>query len=98
MNNWCNDNSGVLDPDRTLALLRAYHATRPLEDAEIWYFPAFALYAATAFWLLSRLTVALRRDSGVVVRLKNPKEFQRIVEQRFAHFLIWMRGCSPDNK
>jgi homoserine kinase type II len=84
-NDWCNDNSGVLDPDRTLALLRAYHAIRPLVEAEIWYFPAFALYAATAFWL-SRLTVALRRDAGVVVRFKNPKEFQRIVEQHFAHF------------
>ena len=59
-NDWCNDNSGVLDPDRVLALLRAYHAIRPLTPPEVWYFPVFALYAATAFWL-SRLTVALRR-------------------------------------
>jgi homoserine kinase type II len=84
-NDWCNDNSGVLDPDRTLALLRAYHAIRPLALAEIWYFPAFALYAATAFWL-ARLCVALRQDSGVLVRLKNPQEFRRIVEQHIAHF------------
>jgi homoserine kinase type II len=84
-NDWCNDSSGVLDPDRTLALLRAYHAIRPLTTTEVWFFPAFALYAATAFWL-SRLTVALRRESGVVVRIKNPKEFQRIVERHLARF------------
>jgi homoserine kinase type II len=84
-NDWCSDNSGLLDPDRTLALLRAYHTIRPLDVVEVWHFPAFALYAATAFWL-SRLAVALRRDEGNVVRLKNPKEFQRIVEQHMAHF------------
>jgi homoserine kinase type II len=84
-NDWCNDNSGMLDPDRTLGLLRAYHAIRPLVPAEVWYFPGFALYAATVFWL-SRLTVALRRDAEVVARMKNPKEFQRIVEQHVAHF------------
>src|SRR5262245_56903218 len=84
-NDWSKDDSGLIDTERTLALLRAYHALRPLSDAEIWYFPAFALYAATAFWL-SRLTVALRRDAGVVVRFKNPKEFQRIVEQHYARF------------
>lgn len=84
-NDWCSDNTGLLDPDRTLALLRAYHAIRPLVATEVWFFPAFALYAATAFWL-SRLTVALRREEGVVVRLKNPREFQRIVEQHMARF------------
>ena len=84
-NDWCNDSSGVLDPDRTLALLRSYHAIRPLCGAEVWYFPMFALYAATAFWL-SRLTVALRRESGTVVRIKNPKEFQRIVERHLSRF------------
>ena len=84
-NDWCNDSSGVLDEDRTLALLRAYHSIRPLTLTETWYFSMFALYAATAFWL-SRLTVALRRDPGAQVRFNNPEEFQRIVEQHLAHF------------
>ncbi len=84
-NDWCNDSSGVLDSDRTLALLRAYHAIRPLTLGEIWYFPMFALYSATAFWL-SRLTVSMRRHIDAQVRVNNPEEFQRIVEQHFAHF------------
>ena len=84
-NDWCNDNSGVLDSDRTLALLRAYHSVRPLTAMEVWFFPMFALYAATAFWL-SRLTVAIRRTSDALLRTNNPEEFQRIVEQHAAHF------------
>jgi homoserine kinase type II len=84
-NDWCNDNSGVLDSDRVLALLRAYHAIRPLTPSEVWYFPTFALYAATAFWL-SRLTAAIRRAAEPQVRFNNPEEFQRIVEQHCAHF------------
>ncbi len=91
-NDWCNDSSGVLDSDRTLALLRAYHAIRPLTPAEIWYFPMFALYAATAFWL-SRLTVAMRRTSEPLVRFNNPEEFQRIVEQHTRAFLL--SGLTP---
>ncbi len=84
-NDWCNDNSGVLDSDRTLALLRAYHAIRPLTLGEVWQFPMFALYAATAFWL-SRLTVATRHKSPALARVNNPEEFQRVVEQHTAHF------------
>jgi len=84
-NDWCNDTSGVLDSDRTLALLRSYHAIRPLTATEIWYFPMFALYAATAFWL-SRLTVALRRKADAQIRVNNPEEFQRIVEQHYGRF------------
>ena len=38
-NDWCNDNSGVLDSDRTLALLRAYHAIRPLTRSRSLVFP-----------------------------------------------------------
>ncbi len=84
-NDWCNDNSGVLDSDRTLALLRAYHAIRPLTPTEAWHFPMFALYAAAAFWL-SRLTVDMRRKSQPRARVNNPEEFQRIVQQHAARF------------
>jgi homoserine kinase type II len=84
-NDWCNDDSGTLDSDRLLALLRAYHAIRPLTLTETWYFPMFALYAATAFWL-SRLTAALNRPVGGRARFNNPDEFRRIVERHFAHF------------
>jgi homoserine kinase type II len=84
-NDWCTEASGALDPERTLALLRAYHGIRPLEPAELWYFPVFALYAALVFWT-SRLTVALERRRGKLVRVNNPDEFERIVRHHRAHF------------
>ena len=84
-NDWCNDGGGVLDFDRTIAMLRAYNAIRPLKPTELWHFPMFALYAATSFWL-SRLTAALRRRSDPAIRFNNPEDFQRIVERHAAHF------------
>ncbi len=82
-NDWCTDSTGLLNLDRTTELLRAYHRIRPLTGNEIRLFPAFALYAALAFWL-SRLTVAVRRRRDV--RSNNPAEFERIVAQHKAHF------------
>jgi homoserine kinase type II len=84
-NDWCTESNGALDPERTLALLRAYHAIRPIRREELWHFPVFALYAALAFWT-SRLGVALEQRRGHAVRANNPDEFQRIVEHHQAHF------------
>ena len=83
-NDWCNDSDGVLDSERTLALMRAYHQIRPLTAPETWHFPMFALYAGTAFWL-SRLAVALSPESAHLLRFKNPDEFKRIVERHATH-------------
>ena len=83
-NDWCNDASGQLDPDRTTAMLRAYHNIRPLTNAELWFFSEFALYAAVAFWL-SRLAVALSQQTAGLVRFKNPDEFKRIVQHHTRH-------------
>ncbi len=83
-NDWCCDTQGLLDQERTLALLRGYATVRPLTRPELWFFPLFALYAATAFWL-SRLQGAIRARQGQPVRQKNPDEFQRIVAQHQAH-------------
>jgi homoserine kinase type II len=84
-NDWCTDAQGALDPERTMALLRAYHGIRPLQKQELWYFPFFCLYAALAFWV-SRSTVALRSRGKSNVRSNNPDEFQRIVAHHTAHF------------
>ncbi len=84
-NDWCTDIQGALDPERTLALLRAYHAMRPLQRQELWHFPLFCLYAALAFWL-SRMTVALRKQHEDSLRTKDPNEFHRIVAHHTAHF------------
>jgi homoserine kinase type II len=84
-NDWCNDSNGILDPERTLALLRAYQQIRPLTRHELWFFSGFTLYAALVFWLL-RLAFAERGDVAADVRFNNPEELQRIVEQHSAHF------------
>jgi homoserine kinase type II len=84
-NDWCSDSSGMLNPDRVIELLRAYHAVRPLTAGEIRLFPAFALYGAVAFWI-SRLSVAVQRDDAGAVRSNNPEEFERIVARHHAHF------------
>jgi len=83
-NDWCTDGTGLLDPDRTLALLRAYNSLRALCDAELWFFSDFTLYAALTFWL-SRLAPALANGSTDLARKKNPEEFQRIVAHHIRH-------------
>jgi homoserine kinase type II len=84
-NDWCTDAQGAIDPERTMGLLRAYHAIRPLQKQELWHFPVFCLYAALAFWL-SRSTVALRSRGKSGMRSNNPNEFQRIVAHHTSHF------------
>ncbi|MFP6814621.1 MAG: homoserine kinase [Pseudomonadales bacterium] len=84
-NDWCNDANGILDPERTLALLRTYHQFRPLTRHELWFFSGFTLYAALVFWV-SRLCSARHPEAAEDVRFNNPDELQRIVEQHFAHF------------
>jgi homoserine kinase type II len=82
-NDWCTDTAGVLLRDRVLALLRAYHAERPLVLTELWFFSGFALYGALTSWL-SRLAVARGAD-GQPRRCHNPAELERIVQQHSAH-------------
>jgi homoserine kinase type II len=83
-NDWCTDSTGMLDPDRTTAMLRAYHSIRPLHKEELWFFSCFALYAALAFWL-SRLSVTLQHSNNTALRFKNPDEFKRIVAYHTRH-------------
>jgi homoserine kinase type II len=84
-NDWCSDASGLLDGERALALVRAYHRIRRLTTIELWFFALFALYAASAFWL-SRLAATFSA-SGSGRSTKNPDEFRRIVRQHLAHCL-----------
>jgi homoserine kinase type II len=77
-NDWCNDASGYLDPDRTIALLRSYNQIRPLTDVEVWLFPTFSAYAALVFWL-SRAVAVVRSQTDDSLRTKDPEEFKRIL-------------------
>jgi len=82
-NDWCTESSGLLDRDRVLALLKAYHRLRPLAEAELWYFSGFALYGALVNWL-NRLTLA-SGDGSQSEHYNNARECERIVRQHAAH-------------
>lgn len=77
VNDWCR-NGDRLDTERTLALLNAYHAIRPLTRFETWIFPDMLLYGGLAFWL-SRLLIAVRTDLPPNYPVKDPAEFGLLV-------------------
>ncbi len=81
INDWCTDGSGVLDTDRTVALLRAYNGERPLSAEELWFLPLFMIYGATSFWL-SRLRAKFPPPGQSLQTQKNPEEFRAIVQNR----------------
>lgn len=80
-NDWCTRPDGTWSGARLRALLDGYQRSRPLDEAELRLLPDFSRYGALAFWL-SRLTAELKRRRGEPVRVKDPAEFQRILEQR----------------
>jgi len=82
-NDWCTESSGLLDRDRVIALLKAYHRLRPLTEPELWYFSGFALYGALVNWL-NRLTLA-GGDRSQSEHYNNARECERIVQQHVAH-------------
>ena len=79
INDWCRSGD-ALDQGRTIAFLQAYNNIRPLQTQEYWFFPSFLLYAALAFWL-SRLNIAVQENLPEGLPVKDPREFQRLVQQ-----------------
>ncbi|MCP5179993.1 MAG: homoserine kinase [Pseudomonadales bacterium] len=75
-NDWCCDVNGQLNPDKALALLKGYHAQRPLTRSEIWLFSPFRVMAALSFWL-SRLDTTLLANE--TIRTKNPREMEQLL-------------------
>ena len=74
-NDWCVARSGHLDLELTLALLTSYDALRPLERAELWWFGAFAHYAATVFATSRLLAEQRASQDDATTRTKDSKEF-----------------------
>lgn len=79
-NDWCVAGNGDLDPERLGALLRAYHAVRPLDRFEQAAWPAALRRAALRFWL-SRLQDSLTRRSGVLTYAKDPAVFGKLLRR-----------------
>ena len=84
VNDWCcRDNQ--LDADKTLAILSAYHASRPLQANEHANWPAMLRVAALRFWL-SRLLDQFFPRPGALTQTKDPNEFKRILRAHIDHY------------
>jgi len=86
VNDWCLVDPARdrrLDDARVLALLGAYHALRPLGDAERDAWAALLRAAALRFWL-SRLHDKHLPRPGELVKVHDPEEFRDILALRAA--------------
>ena len=79
INDWCVYD-GAVDEERALALLTAYNNIRPLTLGEENFLSHFLLYAALSFWL-SRLIVSVREDLPPDYPIKDPVEFEHLVDR-----------------
>jgi homoserine kinase type II len=85
-NDWClvdPERDRRLDEPKTLALLGAYQAIRPLQDAERGAWPVLLRAAALRFWL-SRLHDKHLPRPGVLVTVHDPEHFREILALRAA--------------
>jgi len=81
VNDWCAAQDGSLNPKLTIALLKAYHAVRPLTELEHQAWPGQLMNAALRFWL-SRLYDAHFPNTGELTHAKDPTQFRKILQQR----------------
>ena len=79
INDWCMF-EGKVDEQRALALISAYHQIRSLTPDEESFLCHFLLYGALAFWL-SRLIIAVRDDLPDDYPIKDPAEFEQLVDR-----------------
>jgi homoserine kinase type II len=85
-NDWCladPDRDLRLDESKTLAMLGAYHAIRPLQAEERDAWPVMLRAAALRFWL-SRLHDKLLPRPGVLVKVHDPEHFGGMLALRAA--------------
>ncbi|MBY4948790.1 homoserine kinase [Cupriavidus respiraculi] len=84
VNDWCIDlASGELDADRATAMLRAYHAVRPLEAVEAAHWQDMLRAGALRFWISRLWDFFLPREADML-QPHDPTHFERILRRRIA--------------
>jgi len=81
VNQWCTGSDGALSRQRTLAVLAAYHAVRPLVSAERAAWPHMLRYGALRFWV-SRLKDKIFPKDGHLTTIKDPDAIKLILLHR----------------
>ncbi|UDM51361.1 homoserine kinase [Cupriavidus sp. MP-37] len=82
VNDWCIDlASGELDPARAQALLRAYHAVRPLTETEAAHWQDMLRAGALRFWVSRLWDFYLPREADML-QPHDPTHFERILRRR----------------
>lgn len=87
VNDWCIDESGLLEINRYQALMSAYTGQRQLTIAETTHWNLILRVAALRFWL-SRLQDKYFPREGELTQIKNPDSFLKILRQHQAQSLI----------
>ena len=84
VNDWCVDlDSGVLDAERTHAMLRAYQTVRPFTEEEVRHWRTMLRAGALRFWV-SRLYDFYRPRSAEMLKPHDPTHFERILRERIS--------------
>ncbi|SAL74615.1 homoserine kinase [Caballeronia telluris] len=82
VNDWCIDlATGVLDPKRVDAMLRAYQTVRPFTPAEERHWNDMLRAGALRFWV-SRLYDFYRPREAEMLKPHDPGHFERILRER----------------
>lgn len=95
VNDWCVDlHSGAFDRPRVQALLRAYHAARPLAAVEHSFWRAMLRAAALRFWI-SRLHDLHMPRPASVLQPHDPGRFERMLQRRISDVeLPWLEDAA----